>query len=562
MRYRLIGSNDHFLDPIKTILNNRGVTDTEQFLQLNEDMVHDWRLLNNIEKAALTTINLMKAGKKVWIQADADCDGMMSGAILYNYLKKIFPESDILWRVHDVKMHGVIVDTVPNEVDIVFIPDAGSNQYEEHKLLTDMGKTVIVLDHHLCEKESKDAIVVNNQLSSYPNKNFSGAGIVYKFCKAIDHYLGLDYANDYLDLVAVGNIADSMDLRELETRYYVQLGLNHINNRFLSELIMKQEYPMKGVVNITNISFFIVPLINAVTRVGTIEERENTFKSLIESEESIYYKRKDTWEPIINNTVRQVSNVRNRQNRLRDSGITEIEERIDAKGLQENKILIVNVSDILESSLTGLVANKIAEKYMRPTLLLKKNEEGVYRGSGRGYEKCTVKDFRNFLLNTRKFAFCEGHAQAFGASITKEQLISFFHDFELLTEGVAINDIEVDFEIPFSKLSKGLFEELYRYNHIWSKGLEEPLVVIKEVPIHKDSFAIMGKKQDSVKFISKGVEFVKSHCSEEEVDAFKNNQNKCVNLLGKCSMNEWQGEKKGQFIIDQFEFTEKFSLHF
>lgn len=137
-------------------------------------MVHDWRLLNNIEKAALATINLMKEGKKVWIQADADCDGMMSGAILYIYLKKIFPESDISWRVHDVKMHGVIVDTVPNETDIVFIPDAGSNQYEEHKLLTDMGKTVIVLDHHLCEKESKDAIVVNNQLSSYPNKNFSG----------------------------------------------------------------------------------------------------------------------------------------------------------------------------------------------------------------------------------------------------------------------------------------------------------------------------------------------------------------------------------------------------
>ncbi|PPB12934.1 DHH family phosphoesterase [Brevibacillus laterosporus] len=563
MKYKLIGNNDYFFNPIETILHNRGIANIKEFLKLNESVIYDWKLLNNIEKAALTTISMIQSNKKAWIQADADCDGMVSAAVLFNYLKKAFPNADVAWRVHEVKMHGVIAETVPSDADLIFIPDAGSNQYSEHKILRDLSKTVIILDHHLCEKESEDAIVVNNQLSlKYPNKNLSGVGIVYKFCKALDHYLEIDYADDFLDLVAIGNIADSMDLRELETRFYVQTGLNQIKNRFLSEIIKKQEYPMKGVVNITNISFFIVPLINAVTRVGTIEERENTFKSLIESEESVYYKRKDTWESIIDNTARQVNNVRNRQNRLRDSGINEIEERINTKGLKKNKILVVNVSDILESSLTGLVANKISERYMRPTLLLKRNEEGVYKGSGRGHEKCNIKDFRNFLLNTRRFVFCEGHAQAFGASITKEQLVSFLDDIELFTEGVSLNDIEVDFEIPFTKVNKRLFEELCGYSHLWSKGVEEPLVVIKEVPIHNDSFVITGKKQDGIKFVSRGVEFLKTQCSEEEVDTFANNQNKCVNLIGKCSMNEWKGERKHQFIIDDFEFTKKFSLNF
>jgi single-stranded-DNA-specific exonuclease len=58
--------------------------------------------------------------------------------------------------------------------------------------------------------------VVNNQLSpNYPNKNLSGAGIVYKFCQALDNYINVKFADYFLDLVAVGNASDSMDLREL-----------------------------------------------------------------------------------------------------------------------------------------------------------------------------------------------------------------------------------------------------------------------------------------------------------------------------------------------------------
>jgi single-stranded-DNA-specific exonuclease len=45
---------------------------------------------------------------------------------------------------------------------LVLIPDAGSNDYEQHKLLKERGIPAIVFDHHEAEKISEDAIIINN----------------------------------------------------------------------------------------------------------------------------------------------------------------------------------------------------------------------------------------------------------------------------------------------------------------------------------------------------------------------------------------------------------------
>lgn len=156
-------------------------------------------------------------------------DGYTSAALLINYLSKAFPKLEIAWRLHEGKEHGLILDEIPEDVDLVIVPDSGSNQFEEHKALKKKGIDIIVLDHHECSKESENAIVVNSQISpDYENKQFSGVGITYKFCKALDEKLGASHADKYLDLVAVGNIADSQDMRSLETRHFVKKGLKEL----------------------------------------------------------------------------------------------------------------------------------------------------------------------------------------------------------------------------------------------------------------------------------------------------------------------------------------------
>ena len=76
----------------------------------------------------------------------------------------------------------------------------------------------------MADKISEDAIVINNQLSDYPNKELSGVGIVWQFCRFIDEILNINNANEFLDLVALGLCADMMSLRAFETRYLITKG--------------------------------------------------------------------------------------------------------------------------------------------------------------------------------------------------------------------------------------------------------------------------------------------------------------------------------------------------
>lgn len=152
----------------------------------------------------------LEKNSRILIQVDSDVDGFTSAALLYNYLRANYPESRIEYQVHDQKRHGLdMVDGIyQNKYDLIIVPDAGSNEYEKHKEIKDLNIDLLVLDHHDAEYESKDALVVNNQLSkNYKNKELSGVGIVWQLCRAMDSYSKVDSispADNYLDLVAVG----------------------------------------------------------------------------------------------------------------------------------------------------------------------------------------------------------------------------------------------------------------------------------------------------------------------------------------------------------------------
>ena len=87
---------------------------------------------------------------------------------------------------------------------LVIAPDSSSNDYEVHQQLKEKGIDVLVIDHHEADKISENACVINNQLCDYPTKSLSGVGMVYKFCSYLDSLLNKDYAEQFLDLVALG----------------------------------------------------------------------------------------------------------------------------------------------------------------------------------------------------------------------------------------------------------------------------------------------------------------------------------------------------------------------
>ncbi len=151
--------------------------------------------------------------------------------------------------MHDGKQHGLsdcwdpILDRNPS---LVICPDSSSNDYEYHKFLQDADIDILILDHHLAEKISDNAIVINNQLSNYPNKELSGVGVVWQFCRFIDIILEKNYTNDFLDLVALGNCADMMSLKSPETRYLITKGFKkeNIKNPFIDYMLDKNSFPL------------------------------------------------------------------------------------------------------------------------------------------------------------------------------------------------------------------------------------------------------------------------------------------------------------------------------
>lgn len=555
MKYELIGSNDFIFNPMETILKNRGIQDIEKFLNLDESVVHDYKLLKNINIAVKCLIKHVENKSTIYIQCDSDQDGFSSASIIYLYLKRLEPTLNILWGVHDGKKHGLKDLEIPKGVNLVISPDGGSNDYGVHKELKTKGIDIIVLDHHEAEYESKHAIIVNNQIDDYPNKNLSGAGIVYKFCKALDDETWNDYADDYLDLVATGNIADMMDLRELETRYYVEEGLKNIKNKFLKALIQKQEYSIKGEVTPISIAFYISPLINATTRIGTKEENENMFKAFIETDETVMYKPRGKKEEVevslISDMASVCSNIKAKQNRSRDKSVNQLEKDIEL----DSKIILINSEDKLDDGLAGLVANQFSNKYMRPTIIVKevKDKKGKLGGSARGYDKGEIKDFKSLLSDIKLIDYATGHRNAFGTQFNQcdfDKLKQILN--EKLKNVSCENVFQVDFLLEENDIDKFLVEKIHNMRYLWGRGIDEPLISIKNVSFAKDDIFLMGAKENTIKMHSNEMVYMLFKTNKEIHELLTENENVTLDIVGKASINEYNGNKTAQIIIEDF----------
>ena len=578
MNYRLIKNSLNDIDnPKQTILLNRGIENWKQYLNLNEDCIHDFNLLKNIDKAVSCFVKHIENKSRIHIIVDSDVDGYTSASMVYRYIKQLGKDINVTYSLHTKKQHGISEDIeIPKDCDLLIIPDAGSNDIEQCKELVEKGIDVIILDHHICDKENDFAIVVNNQMCDYPNKNFCGAGIVYKFLKAIDDELSEDYADKMLDIVALGNISDVMDMRECETRYYVDLGLSKIRSKLFKALIEKQSYSMNGVVNITSVQFYVTPILNSMIRVGSTEDKDLLFRAFIETDEVFKYKKRgeteESDEDIYTRAARLCYNAKNRQGKEVQKGVDAIDELIQEKEIYKDKVMFINVSDILGETLTGLVAIKIAEKYNRPCLLLRRQkvrEDGslYYGGSCRNFDNSPIESLKDFLDSTGTFEFVQGHDNAAGISIPRENVAK---SIKLCNERLADIDFQkcfnVDFDINASDLSVGFIKAIDEMKDIFGQGIKEPLVHIKNIPIWSENFFVMGKNSNSWKVINdEGYAFVKFNVDvdkDEVLQIYNSNLDReeeyslgNIDVVGTVSINNYNNILTPQIIIKDYIFS-------
>ena len=589
MEYQLLTPDiptNEDLTPVERVFANRGMSPSEisHYLNTNREDILNPELLDNIQEGAKMFIQHLAAGDKIFIQVDTDVDGYTSAATLINYANKIAPghtQQNIQYRIHNGKEHGIILDTIPEDVKLVIIPDAGSNQYEEHTVLKEKGIDILILDHHEADQVSPNACVINNQLCKYPNKNLSGVGIVYKFCSYIDKIIGQSYADDLLDLVAVGVVSDMMDLRNYETKELIDLGTSNIRNTFLKMFYEDQSYSMGGQITPFGISFYVAPYINATIRVGTQDEKMLLFESLLDFKASELIpstKRgaKGTYETRVEQACRTCKNIKNRQNKTRDTSLELIENIIQEENLLENPVLIIQLDEPVEENLTGLIANQIMGKYMRPVLLLNRNIEVdestgevlkiTWKGSGRNATFSKLANFREFLAKSNLVEMAEGHASAFGVAISDEKLPYLkrylknqLKDFDFS------NFYRVDFIWNNKTIDTKTILKIGELKSIWGQGLTEPQVAIEDIVITSSNLTLMSPdKKPTLKItLQNGLNLIKFGSSQEEYEFLNPDVGyKVINIVGTCNENIWNNNISPQILIKDYEVKKEYSYCF
>lgn len=394
----------------------------------------------------------------------------------------------------------------------------------------------------------------------------------------MDSICGTAYADNYLDIVATGLVGDMMDIRDFETHYLIQQGLQRssLRNPFIKGMADKNAYQLgRGDLSPIGVAFYIVPLVNAITRMGTQDEKQILFESMLEWKAydlipSTKRGCKGQEETRLEQALRVCTNVKNRQTRTRDAEVEQIENIIQEKNLLQHKLLVIKLEDMqVDRGITGLIANELMSKYKRPVILLSKtvnNEQDAWEGSARGYEKSKLNDFRQFVRDSNLVFLAEGHANAFGFGIYEKD----FEDFITWSDN-QLKDIEfspsykVDFIYSMSDINSKDILELGNSKYLWGQNIDEPLIAVENVAVTNDMISLMSRdKSPTLKIqLPNGVTCIKFKSSEEELEDLSSELG-CVsiNLIGKPEVNRYFGSVTPQIIITDYEIISRQKYYF
>lgn len=569
MKIKQIGNYNG--DIVKTILENRGIEDKELLLNpTSDDNIYPYNL-DNMKYGIDTLLGAISNNHKIGIIVDPDADGYTSASIVYQRIKALDENIDLDFFIHEEKAHGltskIMEKVLKSEVNLLIIPDAGSNNIEELKKLRSLDIKTIVLDHHNIEEylDPEIAIIINNhsKFNKETNPQYVGAGVALKFCEAIDIRLKENKTEDLYDLAAIGQVGDGSDITDNEIRYIVFKGLNNLKNNFIRTVLSESFDDITKIAPI-NLSFSIIPMINAVVRVGTLEERILLFEAVNNiNKDRVFHvvkKRKnkltgkfddvDFYYNLYEYTYDICTKVRSRQAGIVKKLVPILQETID----DSSSIAIGIIEDNQEyKNITGLIANKFVNTLRKPVLLMSKvkdEESYFYRGSARGYEKI-VPSLRDWCRDTDLVEYASGHDNAFGISVPEENI----DDFKDKSKNVEKVDSTYEVDILFEQSEAGPIYAVDRHNYILGGKVTEPLFAYVGIKVDKNSIRQRGKM---LTFYNKGVQYTMFDAPDGLFEELTHNFDKYVTMdfVGTPSINRWGNREQPNIILHDCQRNE------
>jgi single-stranded-DNA-specific exonuclease len=392
----------------------KNVSDASRILCGAKDDVLDPMGMMGMDRALEWILDVRERHVKVFIFGDYDLDGVTSVTLLTRGLKEIGIESE--WRLPNRfgDGYGLSMSAVDEMYEAgaryVITVDTGITANEEIAHAKELGMAVMVMDHH---QPSGDGLPVCDVLLDphqegdlYANPELCGVGVSYKFMCALYAKLGLPEPEKYLDLVALGTLADLVQMTP-ENRYFTKSGLRQLQNSEwpgLQAMYMNLMKPGSAVGGI-DVMYKMAPLLNAP---GRMERPDPALKRLLCDD------RKDA--PALLAELKDW-NARRKQ---KEAEITEmaVEQVHKVYGDKIPTVLVV-AGDNWHVGVIGIVSAKLAQEYGRPAAVLSVTD-GMAHASARA-----VPGFnwhKALFENRDLFDRWGGHANAAGFSLSADKV--------------------------------------------------------------------------------------------------------------------------------------------
>lgn len=453
---------------LEKVLDRRGINKDDLVKEKREKF--EWNDMEDVADKVVEEVIFERESVKVGVLYDVDVDGLFAGYIMENYLER--KKVDVTRYMNKNKKHGLNKDIVKkilsDNLDWLFVVDAGSGDGKYINFLTKKGLKVVVLDHHPYEQKVELDNTKSWILNVYDRPDLpklSGCGVVYRFVEVLSSMFE-DLVGQYEKFVGITVISDMCDMSDKENRYYVKRAFEEYRgNRFL------MQFPFYG----SGKSFYqfgVIPYLNACIRVGEEEHAMDFINNM----------NKIAKMNVVNRDRRRVID---KQNWM----IEEIYLKSKEFELKDVTLLLRKDNEDELRSVGGLVANKMLGKHKKPAIVMNRDGD-VWKGSLRSntFKKDVLVDYGFKAM---------GHDYACGLEIHNEDLKKFMKNFEY--EGEIEKD-KVAFSVSLGKLKEKTWVDLAMFNEFSGVNMNSIKVRIKDGVSGSMHIDEVSKKKNDIVF--------------------------------------------------------------
>ena len=432
----------------------------------------------------------------IGIWGDFDVDGQTSTALLVDGLRRTGARVRYHVPNRARESHGIrlpfLKEFMREGLDLLITCDTGISEMESLAYAASQGLDVILTDHHTPPEELPPALALLNPRllpEGHPMQDMAGVGTAFQLIRALYQVEGhAEDADAYLDLVALGTVADLADLSR-ENRYYTQLGLAQMREQLrpaLRALLASADY-RDGVFSESLIGFTIGPRMNAA---GRLDDANVVVEFLLSQDETFLKQVADQLETLNSQRKLAVENVY--------QSACDMLTQEPALGRYAALVL---ARPGWERGVVGIAASHLAEDTNKPVILLNLDED-IAAGSVRSVEGINI--IQAIHENAAHLRTYGGHPMAAGLSLSADEVGPFRAALSQSVER-ATRDLppekqrQIDAYLPLSNLTRELVDEVEQLAPFGS-GNPPPTLVTRNLEL-VDRPILLGKKEIHRKFV-------------------------------------------------------------